>query len=139
MKVEIVHWVLVRLLKATSNWPWRQRPLLSALILRPMVKHKLWLNKKKFDVRYYSVIYEALDEVQKAMAGMLAPLMEERYLGKAEVRMVIAVSKHGKIAGCYVLDGKIIRSAKVRLQRKNQELSWVALEASSALRKMLRK
>ena len=48
--------------------------------------------------------------------------MMDSYLGKAEVRMIIPVSRHGKIAGCYVLDGKIIRSAKVRLKRNNKEL-----------------
>lgn len=69
------------------------------------------------DVRLYKVIYEAVDEVKKAMAGLLAPTFIEKPLGKAEVRMVMNIPKAGTVAGSYVLEGKILRSGKARLVR----------------------
>lgn len=72
---------------------------------------------KNVDVRTYRVIYELLDDVRKAMVGLLAPRLEEAVLGHAEVRDTFRVSKIGTIAGCYVTDGKIQRNAKARLLR----------------------
>ena len=71
------------------------------------------------EVRSYSIIYELLDDVRKVMSQMLAPNVEERYLGKAEVRQVFSVPKLGAIAGSYVLDGKIVRNERARLKRGN--------------------
>ncbi|NMM26068.1 MAG: translation initiation factor IF-2 [Glaciimonas sp.] len=71
------------------------------------------------DIRYYSIIYDAIDEVRAALSGMLAPERREQALGLVEIRQVILVSKVGAIAGCYVLDGVVKRGASVRLLRDN--------------------
>jgi translation initiation factor IF-2 len=74
-------------------------------------------NREGIDVRYYSVIYQAIDEIEKALKGMLKPIYEEVELGRAEVRDVFKSSKVGTIAGCMVLSGEIRRNAKARLMR----------------------
>jgi translation initiation factor IF-2 len=74
-------------------------------------------EREHVDVRMYSIIYNLVDEVQKAVVGMLAPTYKEEDLGRAEVREVFHISKIGTVAGCMVLDGAIPRSAKVRLLR----------------------
>jgi translation initiation factor IF-2 len=74
-------------------------------------------NREGIDVRYYSVIYQAIDEIEQALKGMLKPIYEEVELGRAEVRDVFKSSKVGTIAGCMVLSGEIRRNAKARLLR----------------------
>ena len=69
------------------------------------------------DVRLYNIIYEAVDEVKKAMTGLLAPTYIEKPLGRAEIRQVFTIPKAGTVAGTFVLDGKLTRGAKVRLVR----------------------
>jgi len=69
------------------------------------------------DIKLYQVIYDAIDDVKKAMVGMLAPVLREKVMGKAEVRQVFTIPKAGTVAGSFVLDGKLIRKAQVRLIR----------------------
>ena len=76
-------------------------------------------NRAKVDMRFYRVIYDAIDEIEAAMKGMLAPKFQEVVIGHAEVRQTYKVSAVGTIAGCMVKDGKITRDAKVRVLRDN--------------------
>jgi translation initiation factor IF-2 len=69
------------------------------------------------DVRYYNIIYEAVDEIKAALGGMLSPEKKESATGLVEIREVFRISKVGAIAGCYVLDGVIKRNSKVRVLR----------------------
>ncbi|MBU1564670.1 MAG: translation initiation factor IF-2 [Proteobacteria bacterium] len=85
--------------------------------VRPIVKVKELAVKENVDVRSYDVIYHALDDIRKAMVGMLEPTYEELVIGTAEVREIFSVPKVGTIAGCSVLDGKIQRTAKIRVVR----------------------
>lgn len=85
--------------------------------VRPSVKVKELAVQESVDVRSYDVIYHALDDIRKAMVGMLEPTFEEEVIGLAEVRETFSVPKIGKIAGCAVIDGKIMRTAKVRVLR----------------------
>jgi len=71
------------------------------------------------DIKFYDIIYNAIDDVKKAMLGLLEPVYEEKPLGRAEVRQVFSVPKIGNIAGCYILEGMINRNAKIRLLRDN--------------------
>ncbi|HHW13897.1 MAG TPA: translation initiation factor IF-2, partial [Firmicutes bacterium] len=87
--------------------------------VRPDVNAKAVAEREGVDIRLYRVIYEALDEVKAAMVGMLAPEVKESPLGRAEVRQVFRVPKVGTVAGCYVLEGKITRTAQVRVLRDN--------------------
>ena len=85
--------------------------------IRPDETVKRLAENEGVDLRFYQVIYEVEDDLKKAMRGMLAPVQREITLGHAEVREIFKVSKVGAIAGCYVKDGKITRSAKVRVLR----------------------
>ncbi|QOW00532.1 translation initiation factor IF-2 [Rhodococcus pyridinivorans] len=76
-------------------------------------------NREGVDIRYYSVIYQAIDEVEKALKGMLKPIYEEVELGRAEIRAIFKSSKVGNIAGCLVQSGIVKRNAKARLIRDN--------------------
>ncbi|MEU4803378.1 translation initiation factor IF-2 [Actinosynnema sp. NPDC023587] len=76
-------------------------------------------NREGVDVRYYTVIYQAIDEIEQALKGMLKPEFEEVQLGRAEIRDVFKSSKVGTIAGCMVLSGEIRRNARARLLRDN--------------------
>jgi translation initiation factor IF-2 len=71
------------------------------------------------EIRYYSVIYDLVDEVKQAMSGMLAPTRTETFIGNAQILEVFAISKVGKVAGCRVTEGKVERGAQVRLIRDN--------------------
>ena len=76
-------------------------------------------HRANVDMRFYRVIYDAIDEIESAMKGMLAPKFEEVVIGHAEVRMTYKVSAVGTVAGCMVKDGKVTRDAKVRVLRDN--------------------
>ncbi|WP_246879450.1 translation initiation factor IF-2, partial [Chromobacterium violaceum] len=81
------------------------------------------------DIRYYNIIYDAVDEVKAALSGMLAPEKKEQILGTVEIRQVITVSKVGNIAGCMVTDGMIKRSASIRLIRNHVVIHTGELES----------
>jgi len=85
--------------------------------VRPAAKASSMAEKEGVDIRLYSVIYDAVDDVKNAMEGLLAPTLREKELGKVEVRETFSVSRIGTIAGCYVTEGKIVRNAQVRLVR----------------------
>jgi len=76
-------------------------------------------EQEKVDIRLHTIIYEVVDEMKKAMAGLLAPVFKEVYRGKAEIREVFRVSKVGVVAGCIVMDGNITRDSQVRILRDN--------------------
>ncbi|MFD3591228.1 translation initiation factor IF-2 [Nocardia sp. NPDC058640] len=80
-------------------------------------------NREGVDIRYYSVIYQAIDEIEKALKGMLKPIYEEVELGRAEIRAIFRSSKIGNIAGCMVLSGSVKRNAKARLIRDGRVIA----------------
>ena len=87
--------------------------------VRPDAAAAASAQRSKVDIRLYRVIYDAINEIEAAMKGMLAPKFKEVILGHAEVRMLYKVSAIGTIAGCYVKDGKMTRDGKVRILRDN--------------------
>ena len=74
------------------------------------------------DVRLYDVIYKAIEDVERAMKGMLAPIYEEKVIGHAEVRQIFKASAVGNIAGSYVLDGEFKRDSKIRITREGEQI-----------------
>ena len=90
--------------------------------VRPDTKAVKAARAKGVDIRTYSVIYEAVDEVRMAMQGLLSPVEKEKYLGRAEVRQTFNVPRVGTVAGCAVVDGLITRNANIRLIRDNKEV-----------------
>lgn len=87
--------------------------------VRPDSNAKALAAQKKVDIRFYNIIYNAIDDIEKAVKGLLAPKMEEALLGSAEVRQIYKFKSIGIVAGCYVTSGKILRNAKARLLRDN--------------------
>ena len=85
--------------------------------VRPDVNAKRAAESEKVDIRLYRVIYEAIEEMEAALKGMLDPEYEEKVIGQVEVRQTFKVSKVGTIAGSYVTEGKVTRDSKVRLIR----------------------
>lgn len=85
---------------------------------RPDPKVREVLERERVDVRLYSVIYQVIDDIKKAMEGLLEPVEKEVLLGSAEVRATFKIKGVGTVAGCYVLEGKIVRNAKARLIRE---------------------
>ncbi len=86
--------------------------------VRPAGNARQLADKEEIDIRYYSIIYAAIDDLKDAMEGMLAPEMKEEILGTAEIREIFKISKVGSIAGSMVMDGKIVRNAKIRIIRE---------------------
>ena len=90
--------------------------------VRPDSTAKATAEQEKVDIRLYSVIYQAIEDIENAMKGMLAPVYEERIIGHAEIRMLFKASGVGTIAGSYVLDGKIQRGCKARITREGKQI-----------------
>ena len=87
--------------------------------VRPSGNAKQLADKEEIDIRNYSIIYDAIDDLKDAMEGMLSPEMKEEITGTAEIREIFKVSKVGSIAGCMITDGKVFRSSKIRLIRES--------------------
>ncbi|WP_298036906.1 translation initiation factor IF-2 [uncultured Desulfuromonas sp.] len=87
--------------------------------VRPEPKASALADVEGVDIRMYNIIYDAVADIRDAMEGLLAPTLKENALGRVEVRETFSVSKIGTIAGCYVLDGKVLRNAQARLVRDN--------------------
>lgn len=85
--------------------------------VRPSAKAKQLAENEEIDIRTYSIIYQAIEEIKKAMEGMLSPDIIEKIIGQVEIREVFKISKVGTVAGCYVTEGKIERNSLVRVIR----------------------
>ena len=85
--------------------------------VRPVATAEVMAKKEEVDIRTYTIIYKAIEDVQAAMTGMLDPDYVDEDTGKAEVRNTFKISGVGTVAGCYVLSGKIFRNGKVRIVR----------------------
>jgi len=86
--------------------------------VRPAGNAKQLADKEEIDIRNYSIIYDAIDDLKDAMEGMLSPEMKEEITGTAEIRETFKISKIGTIAGCMITDGKIFRNSKIRIIRQ---------------------
>ena len=93
--------------------------MIIAFNVRAAPKAKEMAAKEKITIRYYSIIYNVVDDVKAALSGMLSPTLKENFLGYAEIREIFNISKAGKVAGCMVTEGVIKRGCKVRLLRDN--------------------
>jgi translation initiation factor IF-2 len=91
--------------------------IIVAFQVRPSSNARKLAEQEQIDIRLYSIIYDAINEVKAAMEGMLAPEFEEKIVCNVQIRQVFKISKVGTIAGCMVMDGKITRNTKVRIIR----------------------
>jgi translation initiation factor IF-2 len=119
VKIEIIHSGVGGinetdvLLAAASN------AIVIGFSVRPDRKAAELAQQEGVDIRLYDIIYDVLDQMRRALAGLLEPTVKETFLGRAEVRETFRIPKVGTVAGCYVLDGKIIRDGDIRLIRDN--------------------
>ncbi|MEP6942872.1 MAG: translation initiation factor IF-2 [Betaproteobacteria bacterium] len=119
VKVNIVHAAVGGITESDVNLALASKAVIIGFNTRADVAARKLAEHAGVDIRYYNIIYEAVDEVKAALSGMLTPEQKESRLGLVEVREVYKISKVGTVAGCYVLEGLVRRGAKVRLLRDN--------------------
>jgi translation initiation factor IF-2 len=119
VKVNIIHSAVGAITESDVNLALASKAVLIGFNVRADASARKLAESGGVDIRYYNIIYEAVDEVKAALSGMLAPEQRESVIGSVEVRQVFVISKVGTIAGCYVLDGVIKRGAGVRVLRNN--------------------
>lgn len=117
VKVNIIHTGVGAITESDIILASASNAIVIGFNVRPDVNAKRTADSEKVDIRLHRVIYNAIDEIEAAMKGMLDPEFEEKVIGQVEVRTTFKVSKVGTIAGCYVTEGKITRDATVRLIR----------------------
>lgn len=117
VKVSVIHSAVGAISETDVMLASASQAIIIGFNVRPDVKARKYAEDEGIDVRLYRVIYEAIDDVKKAMAGLLDPEYREKYLGRAEVRATFKVPNVGMIAGSYVIDGKIQRNANMRVLR----------------------
>jgi len=119
VKVKIVHKGIGAITESDVMLASASSALVIGFNVRPEAKAKRIASEQKVDIRFYKVIYDAIDDVRAAMIGELTPDQVEKVIGMAEVRQVISVPKVGAVAGTYVTEGYVTRGAKVRVLRDN--------------------
>jgi translation initiation factor IF-2 len=119
VKVVVVHAGVGGITESDVNLAMASRAVIIGFNTRADATARKLVESAGVDVRYYNVIYEAVDEIKAALSGMLAPERKESVLGLVEVRQVFRISKVGTVAGCYVQEGLVRRSAQVRVLRDN--------------------
>lgn len=119
VKVNIIHTGVGAISESDVNLASASGAVLIGFNVRADAGSRKLIDSLGVDVRYYNIIYEAVDEVKAALGGMLAPEQKESMIGMVEIREVFRISKVGSIAGCYVIDGMVKRNSKVRVLRNN--------------------
>lgn len=117
VEIQIVHSGVGAITETDVNLAMASGAIIVGFNTRPISKAQALAEQEKIEIRTYSVIYDMIDDIKKAMEGMLAPKIVETVIGKAEVRKVFSVSKIGTIAGSYLTEGKATRNSMVRVVR----------------------
>lgn len=119
VRVQVVHAAVGGISESDVNLAVASKAVIIGFNTRADASARKLAEANGVDIRYYNIIYDAVDEIKAAMSGMLSPEKREQALGLVEIRQVILVSKVGAIAGCYVLEGLAKRGSSVRLLREN--------------------
>jgi translation initiation factor IF-2 len=119
VKVTVVHAGVGAITESDVNLAMAARAVIIGFNTRADATARKLIESAGIQVRYYNIIYDAVEEIKAALSGMLAPERKESVIGMVEVRQVFRISKIGTVAGCYVLDGVVKRSAQVRVLRDN--------------------
>lgn len=117
VKVNIIHDGIGAITESDVALAAASKAIIIGFNVRPDNKAKLAADKDNIDIELYSVIYKAIDDVKLALEGLLSPEMKENVVGKVEIRQVFSVPKIGKIAGCFVSEGKVQRTSNCRVIR----------------------
>jgi len=120
IKVKVIHTAVGGITESDVNLAVTAQAIIIGFNVRPETKAQELAEQLGVDIRLYSIIYDVIDDVKKALTGMLEPQVREKVTGRAEVRAVFKISKVGTVAGCYVLNGTISRASDgVRIIRDN--------------------
>jgi translation initiation factor IF-2 len=119
VKVQVLHSGVGAITESDITLANASRALIIGFNVRANPQARDLAKRDGVQIRYYSIIYEVIDEVKSLLSGLLSPDVKEKFIGYAEIRKVFNVSKIGKIAGCFVTEGIVKRGAKVRLLRDN--------------------
>lgn len=119
VKVVVVHGGVGAINKSDLMLAGVSNAIIIGFNVRPDSEARQLAESTGVDIRLYNIIYEAIDDIEAAMKGLIAPKYAENIIGRAQIRNVIKISGVGAIAGCYVLNGKIARNAKVRVYRND--------------------
>jgi len=119
VKVKIIHSGVGAITESDVLLATASEAIIIGFSVRPERKAQETAEQEKVDIRLHTVIYELMDEMKKAMAGLLEPTIREVALGRAEVRETFRIPRVGTVAGCYVAEGRLTRDAQVRLLRDN--------------------
>ena len=119
VRVQIIHGAVGAISESDVNLAQASGAVIIGFNIRADAGSRKLAENFGVDIRYYNVIYDAVDEVKAALSGMLSPEKREQITGMVEIRQVFLVSKVGAIAGCYVLEGLVKRNSRVRLLRNN--------------------
>ena len=119
IRLNVIHASVGAITETDVNLATASNAIILGFNVRPEVKANALAEKEGVDMRLYNIIYDAVDDIKKAMEGLLEPTLKEKHLGRAEIREIFSVPKIGNVAGCYIQDGKVVRNAKVRLLRDN--------------------
>ncbi|NMH27079.1 translation initiation factor IF-2 [Flavobacterium silvaticum] len=117
IQVNIIHKGVGAITETDVNLASASDAIIIGFNVRPSQSARTLADKEEIDIRNYSIIYDAIDDLKDAMEGMLSPEIKEEVTGTAEIRELFKISKVGTIAGCMVTDGKIFRASKIRLIR----------------------
>ena len=117
VKVLVIHGAVGGITESDVNLALASKAVILGFNVRADAQARKLAQTNEVDIRYYNIIYEAVDEIKAAMSGMLAPERKEQSLGVVEIRQVFRISKVGAVAGCYVLEGIIKRNSLVRVVR----------------------
>jgi translation initiation factor IF-2 len=129
VKVTVVHAGVGAITESDVNLAMAARAVIIGFNARADATARKLIESAGIQVRYYNIIYDAVEEIKAALSGMLAPERKEQVLGMVEVRQVFKISKVGTVAGCYVQEGLVKRSAQVRVLRDNVVIHTGELEA----------
>ena len=119
VRLNVIHSAVGAITETDVNLAAASNAVIIGFNVRPEIKAQGHAEREGVDIRLYSIIYDAVEDVKKAMEGLLDPTFKEKFLGRVVIRDVFSVPKIGNVAGCYVTDGKMVRNAQVRLLRDN--------------------
>jgi translation initiation factor IF-2 len=129
LDVRIIHSAVGAISESDVTLASASNAIIIGFNVRPEKNAKALAEQEGIDVKLYSVIYTAVDDVKAAMEGLLSPLIKESFVGKAAVRDTFTIPKQGTIAGCAVLQGKLVRGAKARLVRDGIVVTTTAIDS----------
>ncbi len=117
IQVNVIHKAVGQISESDIMLAAASEAIIIGFQVRPSIGARKLAEQEQIEIRLYSIIYDAIEEIKLAMEGMLSPIIKEEILGAAEVKEIFKIGKVGTIAGCLVHEGKIVRTAKVRLIR----------------------